>query len=224
MKHLVLCATLVLSLLGCSVAKQIDQAKAFAKCDFSLASADDFTLGGVKIDHAKSAKSLSMKKASKLMAAMSEKTVPLTFNLNILAKNPNKKEAGMNKLEWILHVDGREWTRGAIEDRFLIADSSELEFPIAINVDLKKLLQSESGESMMNLVFNLAGEGQSPTRFLIKAKPWIDVGGINIEYPGYIDIKASVDAEDSKKLRKKVKEKVKKKSEDKSEDKSVEGE
>lgn len=197
-------------LTSCSVAKQIDMAKTFAKCDFSLQNIENMQLADVKIQNVKSVKDLSLKKAVQLTEALNKKNLPLTFTLNLSVENPNEKPAGMNRLEWIVLIDNNEIVRGALDQIVEILPDSDAIVPLNIEMDLKKSFSSESAESLMKLAFNLAGEGDKPTRITVKVKPTINIAGLNIEYPGYIDVKTKVTSEQGKQLRKKAAKKVKK--------------
>ena len=195
---------------SCSVAKQIDMAKTFAKCDFSVQNIEHMQLADIKIQNVKSAKDLSLKKAAQLTDALTKKTLPLTFTINLSVENPNEKPAGMSRLEWIVLIDNNEIVRGALDQIVEILPDSDATVPLNIEMDLKKSFSNESAESLVKLAFNLAGEGDKPTRITVKVKPTINVAGLNIEYPGYIDVHTKINSEQGKQLRKKAAKKAKK--------------
>jgi hypothetical protein len=174
---------------SCSVLQQTSEIKNFARCDFRLESLTDLTMAGVNIQNKNAMSDLGFMDIAKITAAVASNSVPVHFDLNVLARNPNPAMAAMNKLDWILLIDDIEMTRGVLMERIEIQPNSFTVFPVAMNFDLMKALSGKSGEALTNFIFNLTGSGGKPTRVKLKAKPTIMVGSNALEYPGYITIK-----------------------------------
>jgi hypothetical protein len=174
---------------GCSFLQQTSEMTNFSKCDFRLESVDNVSLGGINIEDASSIADLGILDYAKLTSVLASGSLPLTFNLNVQARNPNSGKAAMNKLDWILFIDDIEMTRGILNDRIEILPNNIKSFPVGMNFDLVRALSGESGDALLNFAFNLSGSGERPTRIKLKAKPTIYVGGTPLEYPGYITIK-----------------------------------
>ena len=196
--------------LGCGVARQIQEAKNFAKCEFRIRSVEGTRLGDVKIQNVKSLKDLSMKKAAEIAMVLGSDKIPLSFTLNLQAKNPNAETASMNKLEWILFIDEHEMVAGVLDQKVEITQNQVAEIPIVISADLREALRGKSRDAIVNLAFNVAGQGDNPTHILLKVKPSIEIAGYIIQYPGYIDVKMDFTAEQGKELREKALERSKK--------------
>lgn len=196
--------TTAIFLQSCGVSTQIDEAKRFVKCEFRLQTIKDLEVAGVKIQNIKKISDLSIKKAAKITSALADKTMPLTFTLNVEAKNPNSETAALNELEWILLIDDREIVNGKITERIEIPGNRVTVFPVNINADLKKVFAGETKETLFKLIFNLVGEGDEPTHITLKVKPTIVIAGIDIKYPGYISVQKEFTSEDGKQLRKDV--------------------
>lgn len=190
--------------LGCGVARQIQEAKNFAKCEFRIRSVEGTRLGDVKIHNVKSLKDLSIKKAAEIAMLLGSDKIPLSFTLNLQAKNPNAETASMNKLEWILFIDEHEMVAGVLDQKVEITPGQVAEIPIAISTDLKEALKGKSRDAIVKLAFNVAGKGDNPTHILLKVKPSIDIAGYTLTYPGYIDVKMDFTAEQGKELREKA--------------------
>jgi hypothetical protein len=194
-------AGLIFLTVGCGVSTQIKEAKNFTKCEFRLKSVTDLHLAEVNIQKIKSVSDLSLKKSVQLMSAVkSGKPLPLTFTLNIQARNPNKELAAMNKLEWILFIDNHEMAKGLLEETVQILPDSVSQFPLKISSDLEKSLSGASRESMLKLAFNLVGDGNEPTHILVKLKPSIVIAGVTIVYPGYLDVQTEFTSKEGKKI------------------------
>jgi len=173
---------------GCALLDQVMQMNAFARCQFRLVSVERPALAGIRIDGKKSARDFGLRDGLKFAAATAGKTLPLEFALNIEVKNPNQDPAGMNRLEWILLIDGNEITRGQLDRRVDIPGGGTAPMQLDIRVDLRQVLSGQSLDAMLNLAFNVAGEGTHPTRITLKAKPSIMVGEQAVDFPDYITV------------------------------------
>ena len=173
---------------GCSVIQQASEMSTFGKCEFRLESLTNLRIAGVSIQGKSSLSQVSFNDAGKLSAAVLAGSLPMTFDLNLQAKNPNPALAAMNKLEWILLIDGNEMSRGILNQRIEIPPDAIKNFAIGVNFDLFKALGGQSGNALLNFAFNLAGAGSKTTRVTLKAKPTIMFGTTPVEYPGYISI------------------------------------
>lgn len=204
MKKSIFAFIVTILFIGCGVARQVQEAKNFAKCEFKIKSVEGTRLGDVKIHNIKSFKDLSLKKATEIAKVLSSDNVPLSFTLNLQAKNPNTETAAMNKLEWILFIDEYEMVAGALNQKVEVAGGQISELPIAISTNLKEALKGKSRDAIANLAFNVAGQGDNPTHILLKVKPSIEIAGYTVQYPGYIDVKMEFTAEQGKGIREKA--------------------
>ncbi len=192
MKKVIACFLVLFTITSCDVVQQIQQAGNLISCDFKLKDVQDIRLAGVSVQNAKGAADLNIGDAARIAAAMMGQTFPLTFNLNIEAKNPNKLAAGINRLDWILYIDDIEMVSGSNQEAMSIPANGSSVLPLRMNIDLKKALNGKSGQSLLNFGLNLAGSKGEPSRIKLKAKPSIVVGSRSIAYPGYITIVSEV--------------------------------
>jgi hypothetical protein len=175
---------------SCDVMQQVSQMNNLTKCDFRLESVQQLNLAGINVQNVKSISDLNMFDAAKIASAVGSQKFPLDFTLNIEAKNPNTTAAGMNHIDWILLIDDIEMTSGILDKQVTIpANNGTTIIPMQMHVDLQKALSGKSADAVINFGLNLAGTGNKPTRFTLKMKPTITVGGFPITYPGYLNIK-----------------------------------
>lgn len=175
---------------SCDVMQQASQLRSLTRCEFRIHNVTGLTLAGVNIQHAESLQDLSLTDYAKITAAFLSGYVPLDFDLNIAARNPNRNMAAMNELDWILFIDGTRVTEGKFDRRVEIPpDGGTTVFPVKLNLDLLEALSSESKDAVLNFALNLAGNSERPTQLMLKAKPTIYIGTRAVEYPGYITIK-----------------------------------
>lgn len=175
---------------SCDVMQQVSQMSNLTKCDFRIESVQQLKLAGINVQNVKTVSDLNMFDAAKVASALSSQNFPLDFTLNIEAKNPNTIAAGMTKIDWILLIDDIEMTQGILDQQVTIpANNGTAIIPMQMHVDLQEALKGKSADAVINFGMNLAGSGNKPTRFTLKMKPTITVGGIPIAYPGYLNIK-----------------------------------
>lgn len=178
--------SIALILSSCTQLKQLQN---LAKCEFRLNSVENVRLAGVNVQDIKSINDINFADVAKLSAAYITNELPLNLKLNIDARNPNPAAAALSALDWIFLIDDIEMTRGNLNQRFQIPASQTTSIPLLLNFDLRKVLSGKSQNALVNFALNLAGSGNKPTRLALKAKPTIQVGSVNIPYPGYLNIK-----------------------------------
>lgn len=167
------------------------------KCDFRMRSVADTKLAGMDIQRVRSFSDLSLFQAGSLTKAYFSKNIPLEFLLNIEGRNPNTSEATMASFDWILTIDDIQMVSGTNEQEYQIpANGGTQVIPLRISVNLFDVLNNETKDALLNFGFNLADAGNKPTRIGLKLRPTINVGGIPITYPGYIDIGTEFGAQD----------------------------
>ncbi len=171
---------------GCDVLQQM---ATFTKCEFKMNSMTDTRLAGVNVQSKSSFKSLSFLDAANVTKALMSGTLPLTFNLNVEVKNPNSTLAAMQQMAWKVFIDDVEMTAGVLDKQISIEPNGSQIVPIAITLDLKKVLSGKSKNALFNFGFNLVGAGNYPTRVKLDIKPTVYVGSFPITYPGYFTLK-----------------------------------
>lgn len=188
-KRLLVLFAITLILSSCDVVKQIEQMGMLAKCDFRLKTVENTNLAGVNIQRVQKLGDLNFIDAARISAAMTGKELPLTFTLNVEARNPNASPASMQRIDWILLIDDIEMANGTNTQQVMIpANQGTIIIPLQISSDLKKSLTGKSGNAILNFAFNLAGAGNTPSRISLKAKPTILIGSFPLAYPGYITV------------------------------------
>ncbi|MEI6348109.1 MAG: hypothetical protein WCP69_09210 [Bacteroidota bacterium] len=171
--------------------KQLQELTNLAKCDFKLKSVDNIQLAGIDIQKVQNINQINALDVVKLTSGYMSKYLPLSFNLNVDARNPNPSKAALTALDWILEIDNIEMTRGVLNQRIEIAPNGGIStIPMNLNFDIFKVLSGKAKDAVLNFAFNLTGAGNNtPTRITLKARPTVMLGAIPIQYPGYISIK-----------------------------------
>ena len=163
--------------------------KTFARCEFRLKNIQDVTLAGVDITNVDQLSDLSFPEASNITMTAMQGKLPLFFQLNVEVRNPNDQKASMNRFLWDLFIDNNLITSGKVTKDVSVEPNGGISvMPIEVGVDLFEVLSGESADAIINFAMNLAGNGGSPTRIKLRAKPTIYVAMTQVDYPGWITI------------------------------------
>jgi hypothetical protein len=177
---------IALSYQSCDI---LNQLVTFTKCDFKMNTLTNANLAGIDVQSKKSFSDLNLMDAANVSKSLLGGTLPLSFNLNIEAHNPNTTAASMQKLEWKAFIDGNLIATGIMDQKVSIPPAGSQVIPLMVQVDLKKTLTKETKNALLNFGFNLVDAGNYPTRVTLDIKPTVYVGTFALEYPGYFTLK-----------------------------------
>lgn len=191
----VLAAVFLAGTAGCSAIKQAGESVlALQRLQFKLDGVSGGTLAGVDLSKAAEPERLSAADALRLAAARAEGTWPLSFTLDVLARNPNADGTGdrpalLSSLAWTLKIDGKETVTGDIPEPIRIPGAGNVTtIPLRMEVDLAAFFQDKGYEDLLNLALAVAGARGTASRLTLSAVPTVSVGGIPVQYPGTIQI------------------------------------
>jgi hypothetical protein len=167
------------------------------KIQFKLGNVNNFTISNVNISNIKQASDISITDGLKLTQAVSSRTLPTTFTLNVVASNPNKKSSDNNKystldavissIDWILLIDDKETINGRVSTPVTIpAGTQTTNIPVSIGLDLFKFFGDKGYNDIINLALAVGGVNGSAARLKLKMKPVVSIAGYPISYPNYI--------------------------------------
>ena len=170
---------------GCQVLTEV---AAFTRCTFDFEKISDVKLAAVDIQKANSLTSLSFTEIGKITSAILSKELYLDMTAQIKVTNPNAQKAAMDKLEWILLIDGVEITRGTTTERVEVPANGSGYLPVHTNFNLATTFSGQSKDALWSLARNIAGFGDKPSKVVLRVKPSITVSGILLVYPGWLDL------------------------------------
>ena len=188
-KHITFIAFVALlgSMQSCSILKEVG---ALGKCEFKMGTLEQPVIAGIDVSKVNNFTDLSMIDMGMIGSSVLRGELPLSFTLNIEARNPNPIGAAMNRLEYMAYIDDVEIARGSIDQRVEIgAGGGTTMIPMRLTTDLVRILNKDSRAAIFNFGLNLADASNRPTRVTLKVKPTIMVGVMEIQYPGYFSVK-----------------------------------
>ncbi len=178
---------------GCSVYKTVSN---ISRLKYKIHSAKDYKLLGIELKEKKSVKDFNSLEILKLSAGLIKGSLPLTFQLNIEAVNPNDGSGGFEKTDltlesfpWKLLLNEKETVNGNIEKPIAIPGKGEsVIIPIAIQINAAKLIKDKNLDDVIALILQIGGVKGSTSNLKLLAQPVIGTPFGKIEYPGEITV------------------------------------
>ena len=178
---------------GCSVLQTVSN---ISRLKYRIHSAKNYRLQGIDLSTKKSLKDFNSLEILKLSAGLIRGNLPLTFILNIEAKNPNTGEGGyprtdikIDSFPWRLYLNDKETVTGNIDEPVYVPGAGEdLLIPIKIEFDAAKSFKEKSLDDILALLLQAGGAKGSTSNLKLLAKPALGTPMGRIEYPGEITI------------------------------------
>jgi hypothetical protein len=177
-----------MGLASCDVLTQVAQMANFANCTFDFNSVNQIQMLGINLSKGMSRESLNITQGLALVNAITNRSLPVTFNVNLDVSNPNSIAASMAKMDYILTLNGKQVISTTMNNSVNVPAKSNSVVTIPITTDLFQLFSGESADAIVNLAFKLAGASSNPVNVGLKVKPYINIGNQQLAYPDYITL------------------------------------
>lgn len=178
---------------GCGIYQTIQN---ISRLKYRIQSAQDYEILGIDITRKKSLRDFSSVEMLKLTSGLLQGSMPLTFKINIEAKNPNDGTGGypatdlsIQSFPWRLYLNDKETLNGNIENPVLVPGKGEASIiPINIEFDIVKSIKEKNLDDILAFVLQIGGMEGSTSHIKLITKPVIGTPLGNIEYPDQITI------------------------------------
>jgi hypothetical protein len=178
---------------GCSVFQTLVNV---SRLKFKLGQVNNFLVDGISIQGKTSLKDFKAMDVIKLTASVANKSLPVSFTLNVQANNPNdgtggypKTNATIKDFPWKLYIENKETISGNLGHPVSVPGTGELiTIPIQINLDLYKFFSDKGLEGIIKLAFAVSGEKGYSSNIALYAKPTVTSMIGDITYPGELKI------------------------------------
>lgn len=170
---------------SCTALKEL---ATFSKCQFRLKAVQNINLAGINLTSKIRLEDFTAYEITQLSKNLLTKQFPMKFDLMLEIKNPNNTTASMEKMEWIVFVDNNQIMQGVLDRRISISPGATDIIPLTFSIDLMKITNTSTVNSLINLALALANVGEANSRLTVKIKPTIKVANFNLVYPDYITI------------------------------------
>ncbi len=193
MKKIFLIISLIFLVTSCSVYETIVN---LSRLQFKLGDVNNFELNGIEISGKSKLEDFNFQDLLKLTTSFSSGSLPVTFVLNVEAKNPNdgtggykRTDANIKSFPWRLLVNDKEAVSGDINERIFVPGTGEItEIPIEIKLDLIELFKNKGYEDLIDLALALGGKKGSSSKLTLYATPTVTTSLGDIKYPGELKI------------------------------------
>jgi hypothetical protein len=184
---------LVIGEVGCSEYETIVN---LSRLKFRIDSIDNLELAGIPLKNKLSINDFSTLETMKLSTAFVRNTLPLTFTINVDAKNPNDGTGGYPRTNativsfpWRLFLDDKQTVTGNIGSEVAVPGSGETtKIPLKVTIDLVQFFKEKGYQGILNLALNLVKESSAPSKITLYAQPTVGSQLGNIKYPKEIKI------------------------------------
>ena len=175
-------------LASCDVMTQVAQMATFAKCNFDFNSVNQIQMLGINLSKGMTKENLNISQGLALVNAITNKSLPVTFNVNLDVDNPNSIAASMAKMDYIVTLNGKQVISTTMNQAVNVPANAKNTISIPVTTDLFQLFSGESADAIVNLAFKLAGASSNPVNVGLKVKPYISIGSQQLAYPDYISL------------------------------------
>ena len=192
-KFLLLLILFALSNISCSV---YDTFVNISRLKFKLGNVNGFQVNGVPISNKSKLSDFTLSEGLKLTSAFAQGKLPVSFTLNVEAKNPNDGTGGtkqstatLKSFPWRLLINDKETISGNIGAPVVVPGTGQTSIlPLQMNFDLLTFFKDKSYNDIINLVLALGGKGSSSSKLTLYAQPTVTSPYGDITYPNELKI------------------------------------
>ncbi|MFO7444857.1 MAG: hypothetical protein R6W90_00755 [Ignavibacteriaceae bacterium] len=167
-----------------------------SRLKFKLGDVNNFTISGVSVSNKSRLQDFSSVELIKLSSSFAQGKLPVSFTLNVEAKNPNdgkggypKTSASINSFPWRLEIDDKETITGNIGSPVSVPGTGEVvTIPMQMSLDLIPFFRDKGYEAIINLALNIGGYKKSASSLALYAQPTVNTAIGNISYPRELKI------------------------------------
>ena len=180
---------LTITFVSCEVARQAQGVYNLASCKYTYRSMTGVSVAGVNPSN------MSPFDAPKILSLLTgnASSLPVGFTLNLDVQNPNTTEALLSGMDYVLAVDGVNFTSGSVANQLSVPAGGSGSLPLAMLFDMATLLKGDAREASSKMVRNLIGMGGGESSAItLNIRPSFMVAGHKIISPVYIPINFNV--------------------------------
>lgn len=183
-------ALAVITMVSCDVAKEFSGIASLVNCKYSYNSISNLSLAGTNLNSGLSLTSIAAV-TSLLTGSTSSSSIPLNFTLNLNVDNPNQSAALLHGAQYIVSIDGIQFTTGSVNQSLNIASGQRQVLPLTIGVDLASLMKNNSKDAVVDIAKNIMGIGSKASTVSLQIKPSFMVNNSLVTSPVYIPVSFS---------------------------------
>ncbi|MFM2376181.1 MAG: hypothetical protein RLZZ165_1278 [Bacteroidota bacterium] len=169
--------------------KAVRERKSLSPCQFRIGTVTGIELAGVNVQRIRKFADLGLRDATLARIALATGNLPLSMTVHLEVKNPNRQQAALNRLEWVVMVDQYDILSGVVSDSVTIAPHGGMDtIPIPVSVNLRSLLKTMGKNEILEFAMGLTDQSDRPSRVALRVHPAIMVGRHPLEYPAWFTV------------------------------------
>lgn len=167
-----------------------------SRLQFKVGEVNSFRVNDLDISGKSSLKDFNAADLLNLTSIFTQGKLPVSFVLNVDAKNPNdgtggyaRTDATLKSFKWRLFIDDKETVSGDIASPVTVPGTGEVtKIPLRVNIDLLQFFKDQGFDRIINLALTLGGKNSSTSKITLYATPTVSTPIGNITYPGELKI------------------------------------
>jgi hypothetical protein len=185
---------------SCDLMRQAQGTYNMVNCKYEYRSLSAISVAGIDLS-----KGVSLFDAPKILSLLNGNatSIPVGCTVNLDVQNPNSSDAILNGMDYVLAIDGIDFTSGSVSQQLSISPGATGALPVAMTFDAATLLKGESRDAVLGVVRNIlsvSGAGKSlglntasaePSKVTLSIRPSFNVGGNKITSPVMIPVSFS---------------------------------
>lgn len=175
----------VATMISCDVAKEFSGLTSLVNCKYSYNSISNLSVAGTNMN---SGLSLTSVAAVTSILTGNASSIPLNFTLNLNIDNPNQSTALLHGMQYIVSIDGIQFTTGTMNQSLSIASGQRQVLPLSIGVDLATLMKNNSKDAVVDIAKNIVGIGSKESTVSLQIKPSFMVNNNLVTSPVYLPV------------------------------------
>ena len=185
--------TILVIATACSV---INTLQNVSRLKYKIGSVNNYKVAGVTVENKTKLKDFSTMETLKISGALLKGSLPVTFQLNIEAVNPNDGTGGKPRTDltiesfpWRLFINDKETITGNISQPISVPGVGESTvIPIEISFDIAKNFKEKNMDDILSFALNLSGITKSQSNLKLLVKPVIGTPIGKLQYPDEITV------------------------------------
>lgn len=157
-----------------------------ANCEYSLKNVSNVNVAGVNVRNVVNG-NITATDVVLLAAAITNKQVPLSMDVNIDVKNPTQNSAKLTTMDWALDIAKTQFATGSTKQAYNISANTTSTVPLGVNTDLYRIFSRDGLNSLKTFASSFNNEGKS-SEVGLKIRPSLTVANQTIKTPNYISI------------------------------------
>ena len=173
---------------SCDVVRQVGSSFNMVNCKYEFHSITGMSLAGINVSEGLSLTNIA--RATSLLAGNAS-SIPLNMTINLDVTNPNASAALLSGMQYILSIDGIEFTTGSLAKQFNVPAGATNVLPLAIGFDIATLMAGDTRDAVSSAVMNLIGIGDRKSSVSLRIRPSFLVNNLTVTSPVFIPVEFS---------------------------------